>query len=431
MGKNPDDVDNDAAIKRQSCQHCTKYLRRSTQLWSANQLQSAFFPLGHDGARMRLKSKLLMAESGQPLKIVVLGGSMTYGAQSDCKWSSVLAPMLKSSFQSTVQLVNLAKRGSASATILTETDTIEKQDADIIIVDYTVNDGFMPNYVGTSNSWFNHTSTLVSLMLRMRSKPAVVYLETFTSRFTCDDQLVDSPHWQALVNLDVPTISYRSALCMPKEDEMTTSYQNGWIADGPHPAHPPCAVHEKVADLVYTFFENLLEEVRCCWQVSGRDHPPAALQEPFPEARCLHAPLTRLFSSYLWEDQYYVNETTMMEYRERFPAINHSGWKLYADVEGKPGWVANATKQGEIQFKVKTAKEAGSVILEYLTTYEGIGSAECRLDDGEPQTLNGKVTAKASLGKIAVFNAVGRNEERTLTCRTNMEKFKILNVRSC
>merc|ERR1712190_240132 len=77
------------------------------------------------------------------------------------------------------------------------------------------------------------------------------------------------------------------------------------------------------------------------------------------------------------------------------------------DVKGRWGWIAEAGVKGEITFPVETV--SGRIIVEYLGTYENIGTATCWLDQELSSTcpLDGFWSHRFSQPKMSIMKADG------------------------
>ena len=151
-----------------------------------------------------------------------------------------------------------------------------------------------------------------------------------------------------------------------------------------------------------------------------------------------------------------------------FVSANSSKWRLGADRPGKYGWIANEEPQiplvpkvnkvhrrwptlkqygryaelkpGEIVFLVRLT--GGLIFLEYLSSYENIGSATCQLEDMEQNPLGAAVKIDALWSeKVSITTRVTLEAEKiprlrrgfnaAVRCTEDCKKFKLLGIASC
>merc|ERR1712048_1169644 len=411
----------------------------------------AFEPLGYQGALHRLRSKLFSALMGNPLRIVVLGGSMTAGA--DCvsqRWSTVLESQIGAHF-SNVTVLNYAMSASPSTTVITGLTRVADATPDVILVDYAINDGASDAYITSQD-----TKDIARLLLNLPSKPAVVYLETLTAPYNCIENISEYLHWPPLKALNIPVVSYSEAACAGKLREDRNAYMErypSWadveaqvdkeiwqLSPHAHTAHPNCSTHSKIGHLVADYLSQRSMETCYKGEAFGDEFSGIALK-PVTQYRCASLPLTTLYTYTVGDDANggLWNETLgLLDAPLRFPAasVNNSAWYFGMDRIGKWGWIANPGHLGEIAFHVRTDGNAGSAILvEALGSYANMGSTQCQLDNNSALrwTLNGSVpqvkVSQAKLWRLSTERV--QPGKYLLRCRSDGRKFRFISVRSC
>jgi hypothetical protein len=403
---------------------------------------------GYQPDTLRLQQVVANATmNGRKLKVVVYGTSVTAGAGCDpqapsrqntlptnvaegtvsdnLRWTDKLM-YLADLYNSPVQ-VDMANFGKGGSHIYHATDIVNdlrNVPVDLIIVDYSVNDG------GQRKSDGQNTQDFLALAKQLPHKPAILFLETLSANAAkllydnkngvCNVQDAAStefPHWDILKSEGIPSLNYPDLACAADLTQPADFWPyNSWA----QMSHPSCAVHNTFAHLVLQYLNSMLNEA-CTGsggyaKVLATDTQSAgALTEM---QQCIASPLTHYNA------------------KKGFPAAHSDGWKFEADVAGKPGWISNgAQKEATVGFDVEL--QHGTVILEFLSSYEKIGETECWFEGEEAhkQHINALWKMKASLSNTVVLQSVSAQEGKCrvarLWCSTQKAKFKILGLRAC
>ncbi|CAK0819100.1 unnamed protein product [Prorocentrum cordatum] len=103
-------------------------------------------------------------------------------------------------------------------------------------------------------------------------------------------------------------------------------------------------------------------------------------------------------------------------------------WVYAQDVEGKPGWICRPGATGSISFQLETV--LGDVYLEYLQSYDNIGSVTCRIDDSADVFLDALIQEKVSAQAFVPIATNLSAGKHTLSCRSSGQKFNLLSLRA-
>lgn len=116
--------------------------------------------------------------------------------------------------------------------------------------------------------------------------------------------------------------------------------------------------------------------------------------------------------------------------------IEEEGWQFARDLPTKPfGWLvpANVSEGSTIAFKVD-ASEGGWIRLDYLSTYENIGSVT-RWAGGFKREhgclIDAILKGSFSVERSAYIGLPSKSPATSLTCSSNGGKFKVLGLASC
>lgn len=429
----------------------------------------AYHPFGHVGLRRRLYDKIDLAKRGKPLRVVVLGGSMTAGHGCPWKedpgepWPKVMETLLKMSLP-TLTVANLASPGTTSTFPLANADDVMKAKPDVVIVDYAINDvigdtsDLSPTSILASNlgNIQNTTARLLHMLLALPEKPAVVYLETFTHRslfgYTCKHNVAEFPHWPVLQNFGIPIVSFTDAACNGPDTDMMSVWES-MTGDALSP-HVKCWVHLNVAHVMAGFFEAVSREASERSDAErGPDHSPEAVRQD-PWGECALRPLTKNVAFKLdrrIKEEFFPAEAELVQPSflvSTMPTATGSSdvsanrsttervWYFGEDRPGKPGWLAREGRAGTVTFNVTTAAGPyAAVLLEYLTSYENMGRATCWLDGDNDRgvSLNALRAARVSLTDTGVVAFIEGSKPglHKLHCKSDGRKFKIVSLRSC
>jgi len=402
---------------------------------------------GYQPDTLRLQQVVANATmNGRKLKVVVYGTSVTAGAGCDpdapsrkntlptnvaegtvsdnLRWTDKLM-YLADLYDSPVG-VDMANFGKGGSHIFHASDIVNdlrNVPVDLIIVDYSVNDG------GQRKSDGQNTQDFLALAKQLPNKPAILFLETLSANAVAnlyankntvcsvqDEAPGDFPHWDILKREGIPSLSYADLACAAELHDPADFWPFNANAQQ---AHPSCAVHNTFAHLVLQYLNSIQNEA--CTASGGYANVLAtgtqsasALTEM---QQCISSPLTHYNA------------------KKGFPAAGKPvGWKYEQDVAGKPGWISNAAQGlAEVGFDVEL--KSGTIILEFLSSYEKVGETTCWIE-GEPeskQQINALWNMKASLSNTVVLQGAqeGKCRVARLRCSTKKAKFKILGLTAC
>eukprot|EP00415_Alexandrium_ostenfeldii_P001142 UN1142 len=156
------------------------------------------------------------------------------------------------------------------------------------------------------------------------------------------------------------------------------------------------------------------------------DHPPPQNLQEAPFSQCLRLQ-TRIT----------VDFTVYESAEEGLSAVeHHGGWQFARDLPTKPfGWLlpSGSPPGRTIELKVN-ASDGGWIRLDYLSTYENIGSITCWVDGISPEqgcSVDAIQDAEFSVVRSAYIGLPGGLGTQLLQCRSNGGKFKVLGIASC
>merc|ERR1719161_577008 len=121
-----------------------------------------------------------------------------------------------------------------------------------------------------------------------------------------------------------------------------------------------------------------------------------------------------------------------MSGKESFPVKSAGNWTFHEDVPGKPGWIAPKGSPKEIVF-ADIPIEVGGLTIQYLQTYENIGTLTCVLEQKKTEvksmTLNGLWEERVSETETSQFLDIPKGTY-DLRCKSDGSKFKLLGLSS-
>lgn len=440
---------------------------------TADSLRRAATPLGYKGARGRFEEaalKLLRSTdpAAAPFRIVVMGGSMTHGHQTLHAWPDLLFKYLqRAGFN--VALRNAA-RSATMSDIHRELSSIHPDiyAADLILVDYDVNDiYFQQDMLRPQIQLPNHHDheRLLRLLIDLPQRPAVVDVETFhqlwdnfgpnhtkaalhfweDSRTTsaCLERLTQFVHYEATYLL-VPLISLSEAVCHTgrtwwiPQGKLDDATENG-------PAHPGAITHDLVARTVIGAL--LLEADDVCEHRGPRGDDYPAPSDVVPESeeaalQCLQHPWTFkvggagvLAKNVQWHPDVAVRDRVIPLAKAASSTNPQKSWHYGVDVKGKPGgWLATVgAPSGVIEFPVRTY--AGWIQIEFLKTYENIGSIKCWTEYHDLSSnacdIDGQWASHVSMPGFYYMKTKLGPGVHQLRCKSDGRKFKITSIIAC
>ncbi|CAE7674776.1 unnamed protein product [Symbiodinium sp. CCMP2456] len=430
----------------------------------------------------RLQIRLLEAkQAGRPLRVLTMGPSNTVGRgcreKSNMYWASALEKLSKLE-NSPLQLEVI--EGAVAATPFKEAWSrvligYEKDETlDLIIPDYAV------TCVDVQSN--RHQAFVMHAHVRnWKRPPALLFIETYTANVMASMGQVQwekldactysgafeefDPFYPVLRSLRIPMLSYPDIACAlphlghPSDSVSGIPYLFTYKGASSH--HYGCGVHFIQAQMIYM---NLLQILR----QACIDGYPATLEAA--RANEVELKLQQSDQSFSVEDRCKMSLITYLSHFSEmsFPGIvaNTSKWRFGADRPGKFGWIANWVPEAnqmdvpdlpgraqvprhkvhysqydglgpkEIVFVVKL--RLGLILLEFLSTYQNIGSVWCQVEEmsgkviAEPVRIDGLWSTKASLANSAILNAsTSRASDAAVRCTCEENKFKFLSVSAC
>lgn len=332
-----------------------------------------------EGNCSRLLPMMRKLAAGGTAKIIVLGGSMTDGAgceqppytRKDCAWSARLASWLRAKFpRSQVQLDNRAQPAAPTAAILGAIGVLvdpdgRDADTDLVILDTLVNDASAPPHAAYEKLIRAlHHLLPHAVVFGLLSRP-----EKDHKRAVRDEQL------RVLDYYGLPRVDF--AELVERKPELWRPYGGTHgKAPGKFVTHPEWTTHQLIADVI----ANMLGRT---WAISAKDK---AVQPGFP------APLgcgAEDFGTCLRPLTYYGARHSHGG-KTALPAPQGTGWRLYEDRPGKPGWIAER-KGSKIRFPLRFGRSP-TLLVTYLRSYEALGKATLKvggLPIGDPTGFSG------------------------------------------
>jgi len=403
---------------------------------TADMVKAAMTPNGHAGSWAKIVSKVGTASyDKRKLQIAVLGGSMTIGGGLPETDRDAWPERLKRIVPFGVEIVNLARAGTTSQYPFAHFHDVYEplSKADVVIVDYAVNDfsadGILCCGLGAGcGDWepcfavkdpptfplHNDSTTanmaalknVVRLVASLPNKPAVVFLETFQHDlgYNCDHDVTKHSHWPTIQDFDLAVISYKNAFC--KLGRTMWSDKSGQDTQNPHPS---AATHELVAHLVGGSINMQVRQA--CRRENGHLHDDSIPPIKDSNFECVVNPITELneFSNFAGAAKDVV------------------GWRWYEDTPGKLGWIAEG-KDNTITFPIHV--NHGQLTIEFLSTYDNIGSAYCSIDAEDLCEIQGFWNHKSSQSNFATLHTSSKGQAQ-VTCKSDGHKFKIISISTC
>lgn len=385
------------------------------------------------------------------VKLMVLGGSEAGGVDckdpagkslKNCAWSARLVEQLKSARpDAKIELHNFASGGThvIAALPLLPTWLRHVPDADVLLVDFIVNDAFE---VSTDVSESSRTlvaayEAFVGMCKRTRPALSIIFINS-CALASCDN--VNMVIKSVAGRYDIPLVSFYDVAAVAGQLSAVRVHDKYWGADWQ--AHPSWEVHQLMA-----------ESISVCLQLKAK-------------AMCGNSSnvfvLPSSMSSKEQMDAIATCDSPTSEYNAFDPPSTgwqEQSWPIVAERADKPGWISQ-NAAARISFRVKFGKTP-RLILSYLRSYQGLGQAVMYFE-AKPQlrlTLNGlydpsdaaygqKVSQSFLLAMnvnhqyfqpdrgtsgVLGFN-IGSNEEHVVHFEVNAgesTKFKIISVSAC
>ncbi|GIL89726.1 hypothetical protein Vretimale_16617 [Volvox reticuliferus] len=333
--------------------------------------------LEYYGAARRLRKfvRTLLLGDNMPLKIGVIGGSISSGVGTtsyETRWFSIVSKWMRSVSGANITSRNGCIPATPSAYMLMCMEMSVDEDVDLVFVEYSVNDGVENVLVG--NRIVKTMEQLVRRIMGLPRRPAVVLVQLphlfgdiFEPFFHTSDDLEGALSGY----YDIPSISLRNALYPLAALYPTDGFLwNQTYGD----THPGDSGHKIIADLAV----HLIQETARDLQLDPIDpEEEQELMRPLPESMYfgnIPPPETECIAS------------------TRFKGLVKKavgwGWVNEAkDGNNRGKWGYVSTKPGsKLIFQVDTRRPGVApsdqipLLLHYLKSYRGMGiaRAECR-----------------------------------------------------
>ncbi|KZT33438.1 hypothetical protein SISSUDRAFT_1054222 [Sistotremastrum suecicum HHB10207 ss-3] len=346
----------------------------------------------YEGANARLRRVLRKARSGQPIKIGIIGGSvsMGHGVEYFQNWHKFYHDWWKETFPNTeITLVNGAVPASESDYF--ETCYLEHidPDVDIVVVEMAINDRRF--------EWLAEAyEYLIRELLVLPNKPAIINLQVMALVFP---QITMGGDLELAVAMyyDTPVVNVRNLLLPHILRSNSGAMDDYWFSRLPNGSvdlrHMSAAGHKIMADLIISMSERVYcEERRKIWMESKGISDPFGTGYVPPEDGTLpgnevleEIPRLTLFSKYDHDTVVPPTHPTCLSLKSaKHPLVplQADGWEhwIYKNNAEKP--YLRATKPGSrISFSVKVGV-IGRVRLTYLRSFSfGLGSVWCWIDE--------------------------------------------------
>ena len=421
----------------------------------------------------------------EPIKIAVLGSSMTLGHGcedsklhgSHCAWPHRLELLFRGISNERVTVENLAVSGGDYEYYLGSGDLVMVE-CDLMIVDLGVN---AANFKSESKHLHRVDETIYTMLQKYPTRPLLwvdtmratkigstvctvnksIYFAltsaytgeymvegcpheairlnyTFTGNIShysvCSDELIRQKIEQPILShYRVPMASYQSAVWyqMDKPRDNQVCFWNGR-------GHPNSPTHILVADVVYVSMMAMLAKAEGLTEDASVDcqRPPVSLYYPeqTSEVRCASVGFkTHLSTKYP---------------ADFIPSLATSDWLYREDVAGRPGWIiefdANGTsyRQNFIQFDIELG-DARQIEVTCLHSYSKVGTVVVHasgLGINFPLSRTFKIIGSLKGGHISIpyLSALQMDSMPTGPYRLSFQmvpfsypKFKIMAVGSC
>lgn len=351
-----------------------------------------------------------------------------------CSWPARLQASLASRFPTaSVEMLNLAMGGTTTSVILAGIGLVlrglkdEGLILDAVIIDTLINDSSEAKVWDDSGNLSFKAEQVVSLSYEALVRglhelvPNVALFSFLSGCPTCHG-FADSQR-NISTFYDLPRVDY---------DKFSLAYRN--FVDIWKPSfqtdykHPEWQTHQIIADVVANVWGRV-------WAKSCASHTPV-LGTPFPrqtyekpEDLALFQPCLNILSGY--------SARQAFDGKGPKPKIN-SGWRLFEDRPGKPGWIAEQ-KGSSLSFNLSFGVRPRLAVV-YLRSYEGMGNASLNIDGRRRAALDGlwsdDFKLNVSQSYVAWYTGAGFGKlpysTADMTVTTEYDsKFKLLQVMSC
>jgi hypothetical protein len=373
-----------------------------------------------------------MKACSDPVTILVLGGSLTAGRTVGgfrTAWPALLQTKLQlyrnktcadhGLFSRSVTVVNRAAPGSASAWAVHQLDHLLSVSADLVIVDYDVNDCLLVRY---NDNFVRQIQGVTEILVRktlahLQPTAAMVFLNVPVNHKRDSPLKGDCSIYETCYAFDhirrpvltaygVPIVSSKALWshfnCAPPQHLWPC---NKFCSHPTHLAH--ILLSELVADFVIRSSDS---EVTSSYRHSGVRDCNVSIFQPLlratveMEEMMCHRPSTRvdaklsaqLYRESLKQDGGVPNMSSMLAHRD-------DCWIFTEDVIGKPGWVGYGCVNGSIVFKVTFGAEPVLTVVALTTYPKNTGMIEVsvkKLDSKDFKFVNSATNDYVILGQF-------------------------------
>ena len=371
---------------------------------------------GVDGIREKFQQLSFRLEGeGPPVKVTVLGGSMTLGGNCDdsrsrrrwlkCSWPSQLNELLRRRYHGRIHVYSVARAATSLDWSISMIPTLIPQDSDIIVVDYIQNDARPTLEDLFDSSVLNVQTSIIAerwiLKLkeyfeRKKSLPMVIFFLSYPPPgFSTTDSFralwqdekrsmkmrrIMWDHYksyaQVLHHYGIPYVTLQSVLWPKGPQEMPIP--GIWESiNGGIDKHPSWGAHKTCADVMFHALQAIESDAlsNISEEEKAEKRNSTLLPKHWPkETAGTFWPVEKLGNSSACSSYAsFVNS----ENKKSFPLTLDAGWKRYEDRPGKPGWIGagNTTSESSIEFAVRCGEQR-VIGIEYLESYEGMGRVQ-------------------------------------------------------
>lgn len=385
------------------------------------------------GQQLSDRLRACASSSSRPvaLRIKVLGGSMTKGAMNgpqlaaDLAWPALLKQKLSQALPCSADVSVVAEGGRTIRQALLDFQRSVSPSDDVLITDYTINDGWMSSSDRVARQELDDAMELfVRRVLGLRPGPALLMMESWAELAGRRAMQCAISRSRIAQHYSLPLVSFMRAVCNGSTVNNTAAAERFWLAgcgktasDSPGihggcSKHPGPSTHEIYASLLAF---SLIDETRqAACSDSSRERWP---QEPLPTPLASEASLSALGAcSYprSWlhvpRDRINVHEGSGLRTRERPPRrpLEQIGWRVYEDRPGKVGLIGNSSVDGNIVSWKLPFTASGNLVVGFLRSYEGQGqalvSAGRNYSDAYAAVLNGTWESRSSQVDVRVLS---------------------------
>lgn len=375
----------------------------------------------YQGNVARLHEIMRQGKAGKPLRVIVLGGSVTLGAHCrqdgnrdlSCSWVPRIETWLRARFPaSTVHMDVRAVAGCSSVCQLAhiqETLPRDNEDIDLVLIDLSVNDASFGIITKSIRMHFAplerfHNDDVIrgaiEVMLRraltLQGQPAVVYMHAFQARNITAGWRPQDLTTPVVQSYGAHTVSYRDAV-WPLFENRDADVDNIFWAEGDRRGiHPGWRSHQLYADTLAHFLDH--EYVQACKEagspISGETFASPTGEPRMPTTPFLEQMLcygNNATTYYNAEDPDTYGSVTIQSYLQMqgqgagvAPPMCENrapgGWALFSDRKDNPGYIGfgitarHATAEFTLRCKVPPSPKTALLAITYLESYSGVGA---------------------------------------------------------